>query len=163
MCRPQLSNSQDTYLHGRDVSSHTSDKTNLSAIAHVTSQQFFCTRESTSRPCAPLNEYTLQHTARCLTTANEKTGTCLTQNISGLFHIPSPTERCRRRQWAVVTAVAAPVRPAKTGERVSTPILHASTDVLYDAVVIGGGMGGLTTATQLAAKGAKVLVLEKCA
>jgi glycine/D-amino acid oxidase-like deaminating enzyme len=38
---------------------------------------------------------------------------------------------------------------------------QASTDTMYDAVVIGGGMGGLTTATQMAAKGARVLVLEK--
>ena len=30
-----------------------------------------------------------------------------------------------------------------------------------DAVVIGSGLGGLVTATQLAAKGAKVLVLER--
>jgi len=37
----------------------------------------------------------------------------------------------------------------------------ASTETLYDAVVVGGGMGGLTAATQMAAKGAKVLVLEK--
>lgn len=31
----------------------------------------------------------------------------------------------------------------------------------YDAIVIGSGVGGLVTATQLAAKGAKVLVLER--
>jgi prolycopene isomerase len=31
----------------------------------------------------------------------------------------------------------------------------------YDAIVIGSGMGGLVTATQLAAKGASVLVLER--
>lgn len=31
----------------------------------------------------------------------------------------------------------------------------------YDAIVIGSGIGGLVTATQLAAKGAKVLVLER--
>jgi prolycopene isomerase len=31
----------------------------------------------------------------------------------------------------------------------------------WDAVVIGSGIGGLVTASQLAAKGAKVLVLER--
>ena len=31
----------------------------------------------------------------------------------------------------------------------------------YDAIIIGSGVGGLVTASQLAAKGAKVLVLEK--
>ncbi|GAX80223.1 hypothetical protein CEUSTIGMA_g7661.t1 [Chlamydomonas eustigma] len=39
--------------------------------------------------------------------------------------------------------------------------LEASTDVEYDAVIIGSGMGGLATAAQMVAKGAKVLVLEK--
>jgi len=32
---------------------------------------------------------------------------------------------------------------------------------LYDAIVIGSGIGGLVTATQLASKGANILVLEK--
>lgn len=31
----------------------------------------------------------------------------------------------------------------------------------YDVIVIGAGIGGLVTATQLAAKGIKVLVLER--
>ena len=31
----------------------------------------------------------------------------------------------------------------------------------FDAIIIGSGIGGLVTASQLAAKGAKVLVLEK--
>ena len=30
----------------------------------------------------------------------------------------------------------------------------------YDAIIIGAGIGGLVTATQLVAKGAKVIVLE---
>jgi prolycopene isomerase len=36
-----------------------------------------------------------------------------------------------------------------------------STASEFDAIVIGSGIGGLVTATQLAAKGAKVLVLER--
>ena len=37
----------------------------------------------------------------------------------------------------------------------------SSQNTLYDAIVIGSGIGGLVTATQLIAKGAKVLVLER--
>lgn len=37
----------------------------------------------------------------------------------------------------------------------------ASPDVEYDAIVIGSGMGGLTTASQLAAAGQRVAVLER--
>ena len=36
-----------------------------------------------------------------------------------------------------------------------------SNNEKLDAIIIGSGIGGLVTASQLAAKGAKVLVLEK--
>ncbi|KAJ4979563.1 hypothetical protein NE237_010343 [Protea cynaroides] len=39
--------------------------------------------------------------------------------------------------------------------------IGGASEVNYDAIVIGSGIGGLVAATQLAVKGAKVLVLEK--
>ena len=41
------------------------------------------------------------------------------------------------------------------------PPFAPDASVTYDAIVIGSGIGGLVTATQLAAKGANVLVLER--
>ncbi|KAL4423632.1 hypothetical protein ABPG77_009219 [Micractinium sp. CCAP 211/92] len=61
--------------------------------------------------------------------------------------------RHQRPQRQVATAAAAADAPVKAG--------GAPTDIEYDAVIIGSGMGGLSTAAQLAAKGAKVVVLEK--
>lgn len=47
----------------------------------------------------------------------------------------------------------------------SPSVSHQSNSVsetsAFDAIIIGSGIGGLVTATQLAAKGAKVLVLER--
>lgn len=43
----------------------------------------------------------------------------------------------------------------------STAALDAAAYDVFDVIVIGSGIGGLVTATQLAAKGARVLVLER--
>ncbi len=59
----------------------------------------------------------------------------------------------------------APTRAVRTlyppAEMVKALPTEAPTDILYDAVIIGSGMGGLATAAQMVAKGAKVVVLEK--
>jgi heterodisulfide reductase subunit A-like polyferredoxin len=69
-----------------------------------------------------------------------------------------------RRHFATATA-SAPLAAAEKKPKASQDV-HVSdnppTDVLYDAVIVGSGMGGLATATQMASKGAKVVVLEKC-
>ena len=78
---------------------------------------------------------------------------------------PVHTSRLNRRRVlraiaqseAVVVEEALPVAASAVH-----PSSRAPTDIEYDAVIIGSGIGGLTTATQMAAKGAKVVVLEKC-
>ncbi|XGV98942.1 MAG: carotenoid isomerase [Leptolyngbya sp. BL-A-14] len=53
-----------------------------------------------------------------------------------------------------------PSHTTATSASESSFVPSSSTDQ-YDAIVIGSGIGGLVTATQLAAKGANVLVLER--
>eukprot|EP00798_Chlamydomonas_sp_ICE-L_P018623 gene18623-25138_t len=80
----------------------------------------------------------------------------------------SPQVRCRGQ----CTAAALPPRVnAASGipmrsryppleESVTLPT-DAAGDVVYDAIVIGAGVGGLSAAAQMVSKGANVLVLEK--
>ena len=66
---------------------------------------------------------------------------------------------CRASTHATVFAVAAPERKGASKSAYASD--DPPIDVVYDAVIIGSGMGGLSTATQLASAGAKVVVLEK--
>jgi len=65
----------------------------------------------------------------------------------------------RSRRVACQAAATRTVYPP--ADLVSQLPTDAPTDVEYDAVIIGSGMGGLATAAQLVAKGARVVVLEK--
>lgn len=68
--------------------------------------------------------------------------------------------RAPRRSGRAGLRLAAVAAPPEQPAAASTSG-HAPTDFDYDAVIVGSGMGGLATACQMAAKGAKVVVLEK--
>eukprot|EP00244_Chara_vulgaris_P010006 TRINITY_DN442_c0_g1_i3.p1 TRINITY_DN442_c0_g1~~TRINITY_DN442_c0_g1_i3.p1 ORF type:complete len:689 (+),score=113.73 TRINITY_DN442_c0_g1_i3:238-2304(+) len=77
-----------------------------------------------------------------------------------------PRQGCRRHlrgRAMAMAAVASPSSPKQTASDPTSSFLAGSEDgePEYDAIVIGSGMGGLVTATQLVSKGAKVLLLEK--
>lgn len=69
-----------------------------------------------------------------------------------LAQVDARSQRRAVRAQATKTPYPPPSRVINT---------EAPTDVEYDAVIVGGGMGGLATAARLVAKGAKVVVLEK--
>ena len=58
-------------------------------------------------------------------------------------------------------SIAAAAVPSSSSSSQQQHSAKASPDIEYDAIVIGSGMGGLTTASQLAAAGQRVAVLER--
>ncbi len=83
------------------------------------------------------------------TTPGGKTYTLAWQPLA---QVDARSQRRAVRAQATKTPYPPPSRVINT---------EAPTDVEYDAVIVGGGMGGLATAAKLVAKGAKVVVLEK--
>eukprot|EP00899_Mesostigma_viride_P024352 jgi/Mesvir1/5100/Mv15262-RA.1 len=72
------------------------------------------------------------------------------------------TLQCKQRKaLGVVAAIANDLGQTTVGDRGIYREGRGDPNVVYDAIIIGSGVGGLTTATQMAKKGANVLVLEK--
>nr|ANQ45191.1 putative chloroplast carotenoid isomerase precursor [Haematococcus lacustris] len=81
---------------------------------------------------------------------------------------PAQCPRVRSKAYPQQSQLASRGAKAQAARTVYPPLeevqklpIEAPTDIEYDAAIIGGGMGGLATASQLVAKGAKVVVLEK--
>lgn len=80
------------------------------------------------------------------------------QQIHGLeFEVTRANRRKRHNLFSLKSVVDF----GKVVETEGSSTADERNSCFYDAIVIGSGIGGLVAATQLAVKGAKVLVLEK--
>jgi hypothetical protein len=84
---------------------------------------------------------------------------CPAQAGCALRSLPGQLGRHAVRVAPPPSAQAQPASSSSSEE--ASLCTDAPSDIEYDAIIIGSGMGGLTTAAQMVSKGAKVLVLEK--
>lgn len=81
--------------------------------------------------------------------------------INSPFSLTALTSRTHHQHAHPLKALAAAASTVSAEPIAAAPTSVSSGKKDYDAIIIGAGMGGLVAATQLAIRGARVLLLEK--